>query len=168
MNKQILNNNNLNCFHILNPPPSIHHKDPGQQICSDYLIVHAGSWCSSFYWEYFIHSDNSPTQPREWDTEQKRWRFPSLPLGNFIISNFRYIYVLHISLASPVDVPLNGAEQNYDGPDQREEFTYANVRRTSYRGTQQDNDSYSNYSDHQHDFSVQDLGVWRNLPKSVR
>ena len=47
---------------------------------------------------------------------------------------------------------MGGYYEVYTSPDDRRGFTYANVRKASYRGS--NSDKRSNYSDHQHDISV--------------
>ena len=77
-----------------------------------------------------LHSrENGIQNRRGGDSLLSRWVISQFPISVI------FMFSIFISLASPVDVPVNGAELNYDGPDQREEFTYANVRRASYRGT---------------------------------
>ena len=72
-----------------------------------------------------------------------------------------------ISLSSPVNVPMGGHYEVYTRLEDRKGFTYANVRKASYTGIVSDNDKYSNYSDHQHDISVQVLDDWRSIPTYV-
>ena len=58
---------------------------------------------------------------------------PSYPSGNFIISNFLYSNLWR-SLFSPVNVPMGGYYEVYTSLEEFRVFTYANVRKASYRG----------------------------------
>ena len=61
---------------------------------------------------------------------------------------------------------MGGYYEVYTSLEERSQFTYANVRKASYTGKVRYGKS-SNYSDHQHYISVQDLDDWRNLPLHV-
>ena len=48
--------------------------------------------------------------------------------------NFRNIY--NISLYSPVNIPMGGYYEVYTSLEERSEFTYANLRKASYTGSE--------------------------------
>ena len=62
-----------------------------------------------------------------------RRRFPSYPLGDcIIIHNSHYIYIPYLSR---VKVPMGASLQVHTTLKERESFSYANVRKASYRGS---------------------------------
>ena len=78
-----------------------------------------------------------------------------------VISYISYILNLYIS-SSPVNIPMGGYYEVYTSMFEQRGFSYANVRKASYTGKVRYGKS-SNYSDHQHYISVQDLDNWWNL-----
>ena len=62
---------------------------------------------------------------------------------------------------------MGGSHEVYTSWKQQRSFSYANVRKATYRGSKTNIDMYSNYSDPQHDISVQVLcDIW-NMSMSV-
>ena len=66
---------------------------------------------------------------------------------------------------------MGGYYEVYTSLEERSEFTYANLRKASYTGSEKNILiilKHSYYSDHQHHtYSVQVLDDWRNLPLYV-
>ena len=64
---------------------------------------------------------------------------------------------------------MGASQQVYTSLKQKKSFSYANVRKASYRGSKPlNNYKYSNYFDHHHDISVQVLRDLGNFPNLVR
>ena len=63
---------------------------------------------------------------------------------------------------------MGASQQVYTSLKQKKSFSYANVRKASYRGSKTINYKYSNYSNHQHYISFQDLCDLGNIPYLVR
>ena len=65
-----------------------------------------------------------------------------------------------------VNVPMGGTQEVHTSLEVRRRFSYANVRKASYRGIKTFF-IFIFHSDHHHDISVQVLCDWRNIPNLV-